>query len=147
MAEKKIGDRVFKAGDVLATDAIRLQIRLMKLVGPALERLPAVFAGRAKGATAEAQAASDRAAIEAIAGIFEKADHDQVIELMQDICGLAMVSSDGGRSYNPIELDHEFSGANMKLMLPALAFILKETLGDFFSDALASGGLALKTKA
>ena len=147
MGERKIGDRVFKAGDVLATDAIKLQIRLMKLIGPALENLPSIFAGKAQGASAEAQAKADQSAIAAIAGIFEKADPDAVVELVQDICALAMVSSDSGRSYNPIEFDHEFSGANMRHMIPAVLFILQETLGDFFTGALASGSRAMTGKA
>lgn len=143
MAEKKIADRVFKAGDVLATDAIKLQIRLMKLIGPALDKLPAVFAGRAKDAAPEARAAADNAAIMAIAGIFDKADPDAVIDLIKDIFALAMVSADGGKSYNPIDVDHEFSGSMMKHMFPALIFVLQETLGDFFSGALASGSLGM----
>lgn len=142
MAEKVIGDRTFKVGMVLATDAIKLQIRLVKLIGPALETLPAVFAGRAEGASQADQEKANGAAIRAIAGIFDKADPDAVVDLMKDIAKLAMVSSNKGQSYEEISFDHEFSGAGAKNLLPAVLFILQETLGDFFSGALASGGLA-----
>jgi hypothetical protein len=79
----------------------------------------------------------------AIAGIFDKADPDVVIDLIKDIFALAMVSADGGKSYNPIDVDYEFSGSMMKHMFPALIFVLQETLGDFFSGALASGSLGM----
>jgi hypothetical protein len=141
MAEKVIGDRTFKAGHVLATDAIKLQIRLVKLIGPALETLPAVFAGRSEGASPDDQEKANAAAIRAIAGIFEKADPDAVVDLMKDICRNAMVSPDKGAHYEEIAFDSEFSGPGSKSLFPAIVFILQETLGDFFSGALASGGL------
>jgi hypothetical protein len=139
MSEKKIGTRFFKAGDVLATDAIKLQIRLMKIVGPALETLPAVFAGRAAGATAEEQRASDTAAIKAISSIFDKADPDAMIALIEEVLGLGMISMDGKGHYDAIVLDQEFSGSNAKDLIPVIIFILQETLGDFFTGVLASG--------
>jgi hypothetical protein len=142
MSEKVIGDRTFKAGMVLATDAIKLQIRLVKLIGPALETLPDVFAGRADGASPEDQEKANAAAIRAIAGIFDKADPDAVVGLMKDIFAHAMVSPNKGQSYEEVSFDHEFSGPGAKNLFPALVFILREVLGDFFPDALASGNLA-----
>lgn len=142
MAEKVLGDRTFKAGAVLATDAIKLQIRLVKLIGPALETLPDVFAGRAAGASPEDQEKANAAAIRAIAGIFDKADPDAVVDLMKDIFALAMVSPNKGQSYEEIVFDHEFAGAGAKNLFPAMVFVLQEVLGDFFSGALASGSLA-----
>jgi hypothetical protein len=147
MAEKVIGDRTFQAGTALATDAIRLQIRLMKLIGPALEKLPAVFAGRAAGASPAEMEKANQAAIGAIASMFEKADPDEVVSLAKEICKMGMVSGNKGQGYDEIAFDHEFSGPGAKNMFPALIFILQETLGDFFSGALASGSQALKGRA
>lgn len=153
MSEKKIGTRYFRAGDVLATDAIKLQIRLMKFIGPALDKLPAVFAARAASdpktgtpseVSPEVREKADEAAIQAIAGIFEKADPDAVVELIEDILRLAKISYDGKGAWDEIVLDQEFSGANAKDMFPAVLFILQETLGDFFPGALASGSHAMK---
>ena len=142
MGEKKIGSRYFKAGDVLATDAIRLQIRLMKFIGPALDKLPAVFAGRSAGASGDAQDASNAAAIQAISEIFEKADPDAFVALLEDILALGKISYTGKGEWDDIVLDQEFSGANAKDLIPAVLFVLQEALGDFFSGLQASGSLA-----
>jgi hypothetical protein len=147
MADKKIGNRYFRAGDALATDAIRLQVRLMKFIGPALDKLPAIFAGRAEGATEEAKTASNTAAIKAIAGIFADADPDAVVKLVEDICGMAKISYDGKGAWDDIVVDQEFSGQNSRDLIPVVLFVLQETLGDFFSGALASGNLVTKARA
>jgi hypothetical protein len=147
MAEKKIGSRYFRAGEALATDAIKLQIRLMKIIGPALDKLPAVFAGRAAGASAEAQDASNAAAIQAISGIFEKADPDAFVVLLEDILALGKISYTGKGEWDDIVLDQEFSGANAKDLIPVALFILQETLGDFFTGLQASGALAKTARA
>lgn len=147
MAEKKVGNRFFKAGDVLATDAIKLQIRLMKLIGPALDKLPSVFAGRAVGASEEAQGASNAAAIQAITGIFERADPDAMVELLEDILALGKISYTGKGEWDDIILDQEFSGPQAKDLIPAVLFILQETLGDFFTGLRESGALDKKARA
>lgn len=146
MADKKIGDRYFRAGDALATDAIRLQVRLMKFIGPALESLPAVFAARAADATDQQKKESDAAAIKAISGIFATADPDQVVSLIEDICGMAKISYDGKGAWDDIVVDQEFSGQNSHDLIPVVIFVLKETLGDFFSGALASGSQAVRAR-
>ena len=80
MAEKKIGGRTFRVSAVLATEAIKLQVRLMKVIGGAVDRLPVILAGMGKkGETnPEAKAASDAAAVAALADIFNKANPDEV---------------------------------------------------------------------
>jgi hypothetical protein len=146
MADKKICDRWFKAGDALATDAIRLQVRLLKLVGPALDKLPAVFAARAPDATDEQKASANAAAIQAIVGIFAGVDPDQVVTLVEDICGMGAIAYDPKGSWDDIIVDQEFSGARAKDLIPAVAFILQETVGEFFPGALASGNQAIKAR-
>ena len=147
MAEKVIGDRTFKVGHLLATDAIVLQSRLIRIIGPALDRLPVIFAGKAENATDADRKASDMAAIQAISDIFGKADPREVADLVKDICELAMISHDKGKNYDQIDFDGDFSGSNFKDTIPVATFVLKETLGDFFSGALASGRRGAKTVA
>lgn len=146
MADKKINNRWFRAGDALATDAIKLQVRLMKFIGPALGSLPAVFAARAPGATDEQKNGANGEAIKAIAAIFAQADPDAVVDLITDICAMAKISYDGKGAWDDIVFDQEFSGQNSKDVIPVLVFILQETLGDFFSGALASGNQAIKAR-
>ena len=147
MSEKKINGRFFKAGEALATDSIRIQIRLMKLVGPALEKIPVLFAARAAGASEAQKVEANNAAIGAISTIFADASPDAVVALIEDVLKLGMISYDGKGAWDEIDLDQEFSGANQKDLIPALVFILQETLGDFFSGALASGNQAMKARA
>jgi hypothetical protein len=142
MAEKKIGGRTFRVGTVLATDAVRLQVRLMKIIGGAVDRLPVILAGMGKkGAeNPEAKSASDAAAVAALADIFTKADADEVATLVSDIIGMAQISTKAG-AWETANLDQDFSGPQMKDLFPAVSFVLKEVLSDFFGGALASGSL------
>lgn len=146
MSDKKIGDRFFRAGDALATDAIKLQIRLMKLIGPALEVIPAVFAARSPGASEDDRKAADVSAIKALASIFASADPDGVAALIEDILAMGKISYDGKGAWDDIILDQEFSGHQMRDLIPVVLFILQETLGDFFSGALASGSQAVRAR-
>jgi hypothetical protein len=146
MADKKIGNRYFRSGEALATDAIKLQVRLMKFIGPALESLPVIFAARQAGATDEQRQQSDAAAIRAIAAIFANADPEQVVSLIEDICGMGKISYDGKGAWDDIVVDQEFSGQQSRDLIPVVVFILQETLGDFFSGALASGSQAIKAR-
>lgn len=145
MAEKKFGDRTVRIDQVLATQAIILQARLMRAIGPALDRLPAIFSGRDKNATDAQKQASDAAAIGALAEVFSKARPEEIAELIKDIVEMGEITYSKATSYTRIDLDGDFSGPNMKDIMPVVAFILKETLGDFFSAALASGRRADKT--
>lgn len=143
MAEKKIGSRTFKTEDLLATEAIKLQARIMRFVGPAVEKLPVIFAGRGTKASDDQRVASDAAAVKAISDIFANAEPDAVAQLVADVCEMAHVSYDG-RNYDRIVFDQEFSGGNLKDVIPVVTFVLREALGDFFSAALANGNRGAK---
>jgi hypothetical protein len=138
MAEKKIGEKTFKVEPMLATQAIRLQARLLKVVGPALDKLPTIFAGRKKGD----EAASNGAAIAAFTDIFTRADPDAIMELIKDVCEVAMVKRPSG-AYDPVSFDGDFTG-NLGEIIPVAVFVLQEQFGDFFTAALANGKAASK---
>lgn len=146
MAERKIGSRWFKAGDALATDSIRLQVRLVKLIGPAADDLRVIFASLSEAATPEQIAAADAAGIKALVQMFADIDPEDVISLIEDILKLGMISYTGKGDFDPIEFDQEFSGANGKDLFPVLFFILMETIGDFFSGLLANGRQAIRAR-
>lgn len=141
MAEKKIGGRTFRVGHVLATDAIKLQVRLLKIIGGGVDRLPIILAGMGeKGKTdPEAKAASDAAAVAALADIFTKADPDGVSRLLSDIVAMAQLNDPSG-SWLEADIDTCFT-QNKKDLFPVVIWVLQEVLGDFFGEALASGSL------
>lgn len=143
MADKKIGGHYYRTGIVLATTGIKLQARLMALAGPAMDKLPLLFAARAAGVPIEEDAKSRGIALAAIGEVFAHANPDAVAKLISDICEMAMVSDDG-KTYEEVVFDHHFSGPMVKEIYPVALFVLQETLGDFFTGDLGIGSLASK---
>lgn len=139
MAEKKIGGRVFQVGHVLATDAVRLQARLLKLIGGGVERLPTILRGVGKDADPAAKEASNAAAVAALTDIFGKSDPDEVTRLISDIVALATVKQTSG-AWGQVDMDQDFTEHKADLF-PVVIFVLKEVLGDFFSGLPDSGKL------
>lgn len=139
MAEKKINGRLFQVGEVLATDAIRLQARLLKLVGGGVDRLPQILAGMGKDAEPAAREASNAALLAALTDIFSKCDPNEVTALVKLIVEMAAVKAPSG-TWQQVDLDGDFTQSKGDI-LPVAAFVLREVLGDFFAGPLASGGL------
>lgn len=135
MAEKKIGDRVFVVGHVLATDAIRLQARLLKIIGGGVDRLPEILAG-AGSASPEAKEKSNAAAVAALTDILAKCDPEEVTKLITDIVSMAQIRRASG-AVETVDLDGDLSQTK-KDIIPLVGFVLKEVLGDFFAGSLAS---------
>lgn len=148
MAEKKINGRLFRVKDVLATEAIRLQVSLLKVIGGGVDRLPTIMAGMGtKGKEdPEAKAASDAALVGALADIFSKCDPDGVVELIARIAAYAEIQSKSGQ-WGTVDVDQDFTDrSHKKDLFPLLAFVLKEVLGDFFSDVPGAGDLQRMVK-
>lgn len=139
MAEKKIKGKTYKIGEVLATDAIRLQAKLLKVVGTGVERLPTIFAGYGKDKSPEAKEKSNGAAVAAFTDIFVKGDPDEMTNLVKQIVEMAQVKRDSG-VYEDVDMDGDFTG-NLSGMMELVVFVLKETYGDFFRGVLANGNL------
>ncbi|NTS31264.1 hypothetical protein HQ945_08350 [Phyllobacterium sp. BT25] len=137
MAEKKINKRVFKTEPMLATNAIILQARLAKVLGPAIDRIGEIFAGRGENASEEAKAKSNAAAIAAFSDIFSKSDPRETANLVKDIVEVAMIARPNG-NYENVDFDNDFTG-ELGDVMPVVIFVLREQFGDFFSALLASG--------
>lgn len=140
MAEKKINGRVFQVGHVLATDAVRLQARLLRIIGGGVERLPTILAGAGSQASQEAKDKSQAASIAALADIFGKCDPEEVTRLISDIVAFATIKQPSG-SWGQVDLDTDFS-AHKADLYPVTFFVLKEILGDFFGGLAGAGGLS-----
>lgn len=136
MAEKKINGKTFKVEPLLATDAIRLQMRLVKAIGPALARLPVIFAG-AGDKSPEAKERANKAAVDAMAEIVAEMDPDVATALIKDIVEVAMIRRPSN-AYDQVDLDGDFTG-NLGEIIPVVTFVLQEQFGQVFSAALANG--------
>lgn len=139
MADKKIGGREFRVGTVLATEALRLQFRLLQIIGGGVDRLPVILAGAGQ-ASPEAKQASQAAAVAAFADMIGKADPDRSVKLMQDIAGLAQLKQASG-AWGEVDIDTDFTDHKADLF-PLLTWVLKEVLGDFFGGLQATGALS-----
>ena len=141
MAEKKIGGRTFRVGHVLATDAIKLQVRLLKIIGGGVDRLPVILDGMGEKGRAdpEAKARSDAAAVAALGDIFSKSDENQIAKLMSDIVSMSQINNPSG-SWETADIDQDFTTQKADLF-PVIVFVIQEVLGDFFGAALANGKL------
>jgi len=142
MAERKIGKREFKVDRPLATEALRLQARLMRAAGGFAEKLPSILASRRDGASEAEKEQANADALSAITGIFNQVSPDEYAHLVGDIIGMAKIKRPSGQ-YDPADLDGDFS-ENLGEIIPVAVFVLRETFGDFFSGALASGTRAMK---
>ena len=144
MAERKIAGMEIKVDRPLATEALRMQARLMRAAGGVAEKLPGILASRREGATDEEKANADAEALSAITGIFDRLSPDEFATLVSDIVGMAQIKRPAG--YSRLDLDGDFS-TNLGAIIPVVVFVLKEVFGDFFSGALASGSRAMKATA
>lgn len=147
MADKKIGGRYFRVGHVLATEGIKLQVRLLKLVGPAMESLPMLFAAKQAGVPIEEDTKTRQVASAALGKMFTEADPDEVANFVSDVCEMAMVSDNGKSEYEQVIFDQHFVGPEVKDVYPLVVFVLQETLGDFFTGDLGLGDLLKKKEA
>lgn len=140
MAEKKIKGNTYKVDAVLATEAIRLQMRLLKVIGGGIDRLPTILSGVGKTVSEEKKAESNAAAVAAFTDIFMKGDPDEMTMLIKDVVELARIKRPSG-SYEQVDLDGDFT-QDKSALIPLVVFILREVFGDFFSDALENGSLS-----
>jgi len=143
MAEKKIGSRTFKVEPLLATEAIRLQMRLVKAIGPAISRLPEIFAGIGKDAAAKEKA--NGAAVSAMADIIGKMEPDDAADLVKDIVQVAMIKRPSG-AYDQVDMDGDFTGS-LGDIIPVATFVLQEQFAEVFSGARGSGSPATRARA
>ncbi|QJD54320.1 hypothetical protein [Aminobacter phage Erebus] len=135
MAEKKIGTRTFKVEPLLATDALVLQARLFRAVGPAATHFKTVMAARGEGE----ETAMGAAAVAALAEIFAKSEPTEIAGLIKDTIEVAQIKRPSG-VYENCDFDGDFTGQS-KDIIPVALFVLQEQFGDFFTGLLAAGNL------
>jgi hypothetical protein len=144
MAERKIGTRTFKVDQPLATEAIRLQARVVRALGPSLEKF---FTARDQAARSGkvGDDALGLTMLPIIADFYEKNDPDEVTALVTYIMTFAKVAHQSGQ-YDQVDLDGDFYG-QLGDIIPVCMFVLQEVLGDFFTGPGRTGSPATKTTA
>jgi hypothetical protein len=140
MAEKKINGRLFRVEPVLAIQALELQGRLLKVLGPALGRLPEVIKlASDKGAD---QTQANLAAVQIMMDVFSNVSSQEYSTLIKDIVELAQLQGPSGQ-FNQVDIDGVFTG-DLGSIYPVVVFVLQEQFSDFFSGLLGSGSRAKK---
>jgi hypothetical protein len=137
MAEKKINGRTFKVVPMLATDALAMQARLFKAIGPAMPRLPTILAGlseKGEGARSTAEVNAIAALVEVLGG----AQPAETTALIKDIVEKAQIHRPSG-AWEEVDLDGDFTG-HLADIPPVVIFVLKENFSDFFGDLLRNVG-------
>lgn len=145
MAEKKINGRTFKTQPMLASRALVLQARIIKLVGPGLGDIKGIMAAFGEDKTEEQKQQGAALAIKAISDIFSAGDPEQMVSLVSEILREGMILRPSG-SYDPIDLDGDFI-TNQGDVFSVLFFILMEQFAGFFTGLQGIGSLKIRAKA
>ena len=80
MAEQKINGTSYRVDKMLATEALRLQFRVIKVLGTAVDRLPEILKG---------DSANLSAGVAVLADIFAKNDPDELVGLIKSVVVVA----------------------------------------------------------
>ncbi|EYR81384.1 phage tail assembly chaperone [Shinella sp. DD12] len=137
MAERKIAGMEIRVDRPLATEALKLQARLMRAAGGAADQLPSILGEMRAAQTDEAKQAIGVKLIGVLTDIFDRLDADEYVRLVGDIVAMAKIKRPSGQ-YDRLDLDGDLT-MNLGAIIPVAAFVLKEVFGDFFSGALANG--------
>lgn len=124
MAEKRIGDRTFRAEKLPARAALNLQLRLAKVLGPAFARLAEIV-------KIEDEAERDARTLEALGSFLAATDADEVERLVVELSEKARVSVGTGGAYEPVIFDHHFSDDLLTAWQVAM-FVVQVNFADFF---------------
>lgn len=145
MAERKINGKVFRVQPMTAGDAISLYADIMRLIGPAAGKLPAIILSLSSGDEGRTMMA-DVAALAALSDILGKTASSDISDLIRRIVESTMVSVDGGKTYDQTIMDVEFTG-HLGDFVPVVRFVLEEQYRDFFPASGKSGILSLLAEA
>ncbi len=137
MAERKIRSMEIRVDRPLATEALRLQARLMRPAGGVADQLPSLIGSLQAAQTDEAKQAVGVKFIGVLTSVFTELKPDEYANLVGDIVSLAKLKRPSGH-YEAMDLDGDFT-EDFGAIIPVVAFVLKEVFGDFFSGAPVNG--------
>ncbi|MCD1264544.1 hypothetical protein GR158_12350 [Shinella sp. AETb1-6] len=145
MAERKIRNMEIRVDRPLASEALRLQARLMRAAGGVADQLPDLIGAIRSAQSEEAKQAVGVKFIGVLTGVFEGLEPHEFAHLVGDIVGLAKLKRPSGH-YETMDLDGDLS-EDFGAIIPVVAFVLKEVFGDFFSAAPGSGSRGVAGRA
>lgn len=142
MAERRIGDRVFKVLPLPASQAIELYGECIRIAGHGAGRLPALLISAASGKEpGPAAAMSDIALLMALTDVLNGTSPSAIRDLIRRIIEIAMVQRPS-TAFEQVDLDHDFTG-RLADIVPVVKFVLTEQFADFFTGSGASGILGM----
>lgn len=141
MAERKIAGKTYRVSPMTCADALALYTDIMRIVGPAAPRLPAIIVSLSSDDEGQNMLA-DVAALTAVSDILSRVPTSEVVGLVRRIVETAEVSLNNGKNYDPIEMDLEFTG-HLSDLIPVARFVLEEQFRDFFTGSRKGGILSL----
>lgn len=139
MAEKKIAGRTFRVRPPLATEAIRLQFRVMNLLGGSAAELPAAVEALQSAASAKKEADKVKAngqIVGIVVGILSQMKPDEGTQFVADMVAMAEIKAANG-TYEQADIDVEFSEDPTGLF-QLVGFVLREVLGPFIQGLVGS---------
>jgi hypothetical protein len=143
MAEKKLDGVEYRVQPIPAIEAIELYADILRLLGPAANRLPSIILALSAGDDGQEMMA-DVAALAAVSDILSRVPSDQVSGLVSRIVGIAQIKRPSGQ-YDPVDLSGDFTG-KVSALVPLVKFVLEEQFRDFFIGSRKRGILSLLTE-
>ncbi|WP_198665047.1 phage tail assembly chaperone [Tropicimonas sp. IMCC34011] len=134
MAEKRINNTTYRVGRVTAPEALRMKVRIGKMLGPGLEDMVlAVAAGVSDDMDVKAKA--NAAVMSAVGMAFERCDPDAVVQLAGEIVAKSEWKAPSG-DWTTTDFEGDMTERPADLY-PLIGFVLKEALGAFFPAGAA----------
>ena len=125
MSEMSLDGLTYKVKPVLATNAMKIQVRLMKMVGNAADELM------------ELQNEKDGVEVKlgaALIKCFGNADPNEFVSLANAILENVQVMQPSGE-YRSVDINADFTG-KMSVLYKVIFFAIKDMFGDFFGGSL-----------
>ncbi len=132
MAETTINGRTYRVEPILATQAVLLQMRFLKIAGDGIARLPEILQG-VGAQSGEAEKASNAALIAALGDIFKNSTPQEMTDLIKDVVKIAHIKRPSG-NYEPVVFDGDFTQSPGDL-IPVAAFVIREVFGAFLPES------------
>lgn len=140
MAERKLNGKTYKVDPLPAGDALELYTDLMRFIGLAAGKLPAIVLA-AHSADEGQNLMADVTALSALADVLKQTTSSEVRAFIQRVTEIAMIMPPSGQ-YRRVDLDGDFTG-RLGELLPLVRFVLEVQFGDFFPGSRGGGILGL----
>ncbi len=140
MADRKIDGIEYHVDPLPAVESIELYADILRFLGPAANRLPAIIMSLQAESEGQ-QFMADVAALAAISDILSRVSSQEVSGLASRIVSIASIKRPSGE-YSSCDLDGDFTG-KIGDVVPLMKFVLEEQFRDFFTGKRPNGIIGL----